>query len=66
MRLNVRPDDLLVAAIRSAMAQVPSLDPKAVEDAIIGCAMPEGGARASTWRASSVLLGGLPVDDERA
>ena len=38
---NTRPDDLLVAAIRSAMAQVPSLDPKAVEDAIIGCALPE-------------------------
>ena len=25
---NTRPDDLLVAAIRSAMLQVPTLDPK--------------------------------------
>jgi acetyl-CoA acyltransferase len=25
---NVRPDDLLVHAIRAALAQVPSLDPK--------------------------------------
>ena len=35
-----RPDDLLVAAIRSALKQVPSLDPKAIEDAIVGCAIP--------------------------
>ena len=34
---NTRPDDLLVAAVRSALAQVPSLDPKAIEDAVIGC-----------------------------
>ncbi|HMC15591.1 MAG TPA: acetyl-CoA C-acyltransferase [Albitalea sp.] len=39
---NTRPDDLLVAAIRSAMTQVPSLDSKAIEDAIIGCSFPEG------------------------
>ena len=38
---NMRPDDLLVAAIQSVMKQVPSLEPAAVEDAIIGCAMPE-------------------------
>src|SRR5262249_61064426 len=38
---NTRPDDLLVHAIRSALAQVPKLDPKAIEDAIIGCAIPE-------------------------
>src|SRR5574343_920513 len=39
---NTRPDDLLVAAIRSAMAQVPTLDPRAIEDAIVGCSFPEG------------------------
>ena len=38
---NIRPDDLLVAAIRGALAQAPSLDPKVIEDAIIGCAIPE-------------------------
>ena len=38
---NTRPDDLLVAAIRSALAQVPSLDSKAIEDAIVGCSFPE-------------------------
>ena len=39
---NTRPDDLLVAAVKSAMLQVPTLDPKAIEDAIIGCSFPEG------------------------
>ena len=27
---NTRPDDLLVAAVKSALAQVPTLDPKAI------------------------------------
>jgi acetyl-CoA acyltransferase len=56
---NTRPDDLLVAAIRGAMAQVPSLDPKAVEDAVIGCAMPEAEQGLNVARIA-VLLAGLP------
>ena len=56
---NTRPDDLLIAAIRGAMAQVPSLDPKAVEDAIIGCAMPEAEQGLNVARIA-VLLAGLP------
>jgi acetyl-CoA acyltransferase len=56
---TVRPDDLLVAAIRSAMAQVPSLDPAAVEDAVIGCAFPEGEQGLNIAR-NAVLLAGLP------
>ena len=57
---NTRPDDLLVAAIRSVMSQVPSLDPKAVEDAIIGCAMPEAEQGLNVARIA-VLLAGLPA-----
>jgi acetyl-CoA acyltransferase len=56
---NTRPDDLLIAAIRGAMAQVPSLDPKAVEDAIVGCAMPEAEQGLNVARIA-VLLAGLP------
>ena len=56
---NTRPDDLLVAAMRSALAQVPSLDPKAIEDAIIGCAMPEGEQGLNMARVA-MLLAGLP------
>ena len=38
---NTRPDDLLVHALQSALAQVPSLDPNLIEDAIVGCSFPE-------------------------
>ena len=56
---TVRPDDLLVAAIRAVMAEVPSLDPGAVEDAMIGCAFPEGEQGMNVAR-NAVLLAGLP------
>jgi len=39
---TTRPDDLLILAIQSALKQVPGLDPKAIEDAIVGCSFPEG------------------------
>jgi len=56
---QMRPDDLLVHAIAHAMKQVPSLDPAAVEDAIIGCAMPEAEQGLNVARIA-VLLAGLP------
>jgi acetyl-CoA acyltransferase len=56
---NTRPDDLLVAAIRGALAQAPTLDPKVIEDAIIGCAIPEAEQGLNIARIS-VLLSGLP------
>jgi acetyl-CoA acyltransferase len=56
---NTRPDDLLVAAMRGALGQVPTLDPKAIEDAIIGCAMPEAEQGYNVARLA-VLLAGLP------
>ena len=56
---NVRPDDLLVHAIRSAMAQVPGLDPARVDDAIVGCAFPEAEQGMNVARIA-VLLAGLP------
>ena len=54
---NTRPDDLLVAAVRSALAQVPNLDPKAIEDAIIGCSFPEGEQGMNMARVAMVLAG---------
>ncbi len=56
---NTRPDDLMVAALQGALKQVPSLDPKAIEDAFIGCAMPEGEQGLNVARIA-VLLAGLP------
>ncbi|TCP06178.1 acetyl-CoA C-acyltransferase [Caldimonas thermodepolymerans] len=56
---NTRPDDLLVKAIQGALAQVPNLDPQAIEDAIIGCAMPEAEQGMNVARIAA-LLAGLP------
>jgi acetyl-CoA acyltransferase len=56
---NTRPDDLLVYAIQAALRQAPGLDPKAIEDAIVGCAMPEGEQGMNIARIGA-LLAGLP------
>ena len=56
---QTRPDDLLVAAIRGALLQVPSLDPQAIEDAVIGNAMPEAEQGMNIARLA-VVLAGLP------
>ena len=56
---NTRPDDLLAHAIRGTLADAPSIDPKLIEDAIIGCAMPEAEQGMNVARIG-VLLAGLP------
>ncbi len=56
---STRPDDLLVHAIQGALAQVPTLDPKLIEDAIVGCAIPQGPQGLNMAR-MSVLFAGLP------
>jgi acetyl-CoA acyltransferase len=56
---NTRPDDLLVAAVRAALADVPGLDPQAIEDAIIGCSFPEAEQGMNMAR-PAMLLAGLP------
>ncbi len=54
---NTRPDDLLVAALKSALSQVPTLDPKAIEDIICGCAIPEAQQGLNIARIGAVLAG---------
>jgi len=56
---NTRPDELLVAALRAAVAQVPGLDTALIQDAIIGCAIPEAEQGLNVARMSA-LLAGLP------
>lgn len=56
---NTRPDDLLVHALRAALADVPALDPAVIEDAIIGCALPEAEQGLNVARMAA-LLAGLP------
>ncbi len=54
-----RPDDLLATAIRGALAQVPGLDPAAIEDIVCGCAIPEGPQGLNVARIGA-MLAGLP------
>ena len=54
---NMRPDDLLAVALKSAMAQVPGLDPRAVEDVICGCAIPEAQQGLNVARIGAILAG---------
>ena len=56
----VRPDDLAAAAIKEALARAPGLDPKEVEDVILGCAMPEAEQGMNVARIAS-LRAGIPV-----
>ena len=57
---NKRPDDLLVNVLHAALAQVPTLDPQAIEDISCGCAIPEGPQGLNVARIGAVLAG-LPT-----
>ena len=56
---NTRPDDMLAHVLRSVVAQAPGIDVNRIDDAIIGCAMPEGEQGMNVARIG-VLLAGLP------
>ena len=56
-----RPDDLGAAAIKGALERVPSLDPRQIDDVIMGCAMPEGEQGMNVARICS-LRAGLPIE----
>jgi acetyl-CoA acyltransferase len=56
-----RPDDLAALAIKEVLARVPGLDPKQIDDVILGCAMPEGEQGMNVARIAA-LRAGLPVE----
>jgi acetyl-CoA acyltransferase len=56
---NTRPDEMLAHVLREVVAQVPGIDPTRIDDAIIGCAMPEGEQGMNVARIG-LLLAGLP------
>src|SRR5881394_3477722 len=58
---TTRPDELAAIAIKAALARVPALDPKEIEDVILGCAMPEAEQGMNVARIAA-LRAGLPVD----
>jgi len=56
-----RPDDYAALVIQEALARVPGLDPKDIDDVILGCAMPEGEQGMNVARIAA-LRAGLPVE----
>jgi len=56
-----RPDDLGAIAIQGALARVPQLEAREVEDVILGCAMPEAEQGLNVARVAA-LRAGLPVE----
>ncbi len=56
----VRPEDLAATAIRAALESAPGLEPGAIDDVILGCAMPEGPQGMNIARVAA-LRAGLPV-----
>jgi acetyl-CoA acyltransferase len=59
MLRHVRPDDMLVHAIRSVLAQAPAIEPAQIADVVVGCAFPEAEQGLNMARIAS-LLAGLP------
>ncbi len=58
---SYRPDDLAVDVIKHLLAQMPQLDPKIVDDCIVGCANPEGEQGLQIGRLISVRALGKDV-----
>ena len=56
-----RPDELAAVAIKGALERIPQLDPREIEDVILGCAMPEAEQGMNVARIAS-LRAGLPVE----
>ena len=58
---STRPDDLGAVAIKGALERVPQLDPREIEDVIVGCAMPEAEQGMNVARIAA-LRAGLPIE----
>jgi acetyl-CoA acyltransferase len=56
-----RPDELAAIAIKGALERVSQVDPKEIEDVILGCATPEAEQGSNVARIAS-LRAGLPLE----
>ena len=56
---TTRPDDLAAEVFRALLAQNPRIDPKEIDDVILGCATPEGESGMNVARIAA-LRAGLP------
>ncbi len=54
---TMRPDDMAAAVIKSAVERAQGLDPREIEDVIIGCAMPEAEQGMNVARIAAIRAG---------
>ncbi|HEX6469520.1 MAG TPA: acetyl-CoA C-acetyltransferase [Streptosporangiaceae bacterium] len=54
---QARPDDMVVQMVRAALDKVPELDPKDIDDLLLGCGLPGGEQGFNMARVVAVLLG---------
>jgi acetyl-CoA C-acetyltransferase len=54
---DLRPDDLAATIVRAALDKVPALDPRDIDDLMLGCGLPGGEQGYNMGRVVSVLLG---------
>jgi acetyl-CoA C-acetyltransferase len=54
---DLRPDDLAATVVRSALDQVPQLDPTDIDDLMLGCGLPGGEQGYNMGRIVAVLMG---------
>jgi acetyl-CoA C-acetyltransferase len=54
---SIRPDDLTVQMVATALAKVPQLDPGQIDDLILGCGLPGGEQGYNMARVVAVMLG---------
>jgi acetyl-CoA C-acetyltransferase len=54
---DVRPDDLAASIVRAALDKVPSLDPREIDDLMLGCGLPGGEQGMNMGRVVAVSLG---------
>lgn len=58
---STRPDEMAATVLRGALERAPGLDPREIDDVILGCAMPEAEQGMNVARIAS-LRAGLPVE----
>ena len=54
---DARPDDLGAQILQAALAKVPELDPRDIDDLMLGCSEPAGTSGYNLARVVSVLAG---------
>ncbi|GGZ16729.1 acetyl-CoA C-acetyltransferase [Streptomyces poonensis] len=54
---DLRPDDLTATIIQAALAKVPELDPKDIDDLMLGCGLPGGEQGHNLGRVVAVQMG---------